>query len=115
MRVDEAIRKATLGKRGHAENVTAIKIQGGDTISAFIGTDAVAIIGYGHAVYAVVYDPPETVLFTGWDGYSNTTSTHMNTIRSEVPDGVLEEVDAQPKTDDLLSLDELRTFDVVEQ
>jgi hypothetical protein len=102
MSVRQAISCATRGEVATAGNVTATKLHDG----------SVAIIGYGHAVYAVVTDPPSTVLFTGWDGYSPTTSKHMNVIRDEVPDNQLEFSDAQPKTEDILCLCELRTFDV---
>lgn len=68
------------------------------------------IIGYGHAVYGLKYRNCITV-FTGWRGYSTTTSKHLTQIKDVVKqdeDHVLNTVNLKPS-------DKFGSFNMTEQ
>lgn len=60
-------------------------------------TDYRALIGYGHAIYAIKVE--DTVyLFKSWRGRSTTTAGHLTTIRGKVNSHGLEIVDITGST-----------------
>lgn len=61
-----------------------------------------ALIGYGRAVYALNdHQTDQITVFGGWQGYSTTTSTHLNMIRHNTPELLLVEDDRQMTVKDL--------------
>jgi hypothetical protein len=61
-------------------------------IAAF--EDWTLLWGYGHALYAARRDDGALWVYDGWDGYSQTTSTHMGKVK-----GIAQEHYGEPTPD----------------